>query len=110
MNILMGIGYPRWNKYIMDIKTLEDYKLSDAIKFNDTLNPRLWDKSEHLKPKVRKHLLKIADDFRDFLGVPDINVEDITVSGSNAAFTYTPHSDIDLHLVVNYPTDNPVYA
>jgi Putative amidoligase enzyme len=94
----------------MDIKTLEDYKLSDAIKFNDTLNPRLWDKSEHLKPKVRKHLLKIADDFRDFLGVPDINVEDITVSGSNAAFTYTPHSDIDLHLVVNYPTDNPVYA
>jgi predicted nucleotidyltransferase len=51
---------------------------------------------------VREQLLKIADDFREFLGI-DVEVKDITVSGSNAAFTYTPHSDIDLHLVVDLP-------
>ena len=52
---------------------------------------------------VRDHLLKIADDFREFLGVDDLALKDITLSGSNAAYTYTPHSDIDLHLVVNTP-------
>jgi hypothetical protein len=53
-------------------------------------------------PEVREQLLRIADDFREFLGI-DVEVQDITISGSNAAYTYTPHSDIDLHLVVDLP-------
>jgi hypothetical protein len=89
----------------MDIKELENYRLSDAVKFNDTLNPRLWGSDENLLPEVREKLLAIANDFREFLGVPDLRVQDITVSGSNAAYTYTPHSDIDLHLVVDLPED-----
>jgi hypothetical protein len=31
------------------------------------------------------------------------------VSGSNAAFSYTPQSDIDLHLVVDFPSQDDVY-
>jgi predicted nucleotidyltransferase len=89
----------------MDITELESYNLADAVKFNDSLNPRLWDKKEHLKPEVREKLLAIADDFRESLGVKDIDLEDITISGSNAAFNYTPNSDIDLHLVVDIPED-----
>jgi len=92
----------------MNILELDSYNLDDAVKFNDRLNPRLWDSSEHLHPKVREQLMRIADDFREFLGVPDLDLVDITVSGSNAAYTYTPNSDIDLHLVVNMPED-PVY-
>ena len=92
----------------MNILELDSYNLSDAVKFNDKLNPKLWDATEHLKSEVREHLLKIADDFREFLGVPDLDLADITISGSNAAYTYTPNSDIDLHLVVNMP-DDPVY-
>ena len=84
----------------MDINELESYRLGDAIKFNDKLNPRLWS-NEHLKPEVKQALLAIADDFREFLGIKDLDIQDITVSGSNAAYTYTPHSDIDLHLVVD---------
>ena len=53
-------------------------------------------------------LLKIAADFQEFLGVEDLKVKDITVSGSNAAYSYTKQSDIDLHLVVEMPND-PVY-
>ena len=87
----------------MNIHELDSYRLSNAIKFNDKLNPRIWGEDEHLLPDVREHLLAIADDFREFLGLTDIELKDVTISGSNAAYTYTPHSDIDLHLVVDLP-------
>ena len=86
----------------MDINELETYRLSDAVKFNDSLNPRLWGSDERLRPEVRERLLAIADDFRESLGI-DVEVKDITISGSNAAYTYTDHSDIDLHLVADLP-------
>ena len=92
----------------MNLHELDRYKLSDAVKFNARLNPKLWGKDEHLKPQVRDALMKIADDFRSSLGVKDLDLKDITLSGSNAAYTYTPNSDIDLHLVVDIP-DDPVY-
>ena len=87
----------------MNIEELDSYNLDDAVKFNQQLNPRLWGKDRRLQPDVREHLLKIADDFREFLGVSDFELKDITVSGSNAAYTYTPKSDVDLHLVVDLP-------
>jgi hypothetical protein len=86
----------------MNIHELDSYDLGDAVKFNDRLNPRLWGADEKLRPEVREQLLRIADDFKEFLGI-DVEVQDITISGSNAAYTYTPHSDIDLHLVVDLP-------
>jgi hypothetical protein len=86
----------------MNIFELDSYNLDDAVKFNNKLNPRIWDNNEKMRPEVREQLLQIADDFREFLGI-DVEVKDITVSGSNAAYTYTPHSDIDLHLVVDLP-------
>jgi hypothetical protein len=86
----------------MNIHELDSYDLGDAVKFNDKLNPRIWGADEKMRPEIREQLLRIADDFREFLGI-DVEVKDITVSGSNAAYTYTPHSDIDLHLVVDLP-------
>ena len=84
----------------MKIKTLESFKLSDAVKFHYDLNPKLW-RGNRLDPAVKKQLLVIAKDFLTELGVKDLAVEDITISGSNAAYSYTPHSDLDLHLVVD---------
>ncbi len=83
----------------MKISELDSYNLKDAIKFHLELNPKLWS-GRSLIPAVRKHLMLIAQDFREFLGIPDLEVKDITISGSNAAYTYTDHSDIDLHLIV----------
>ena len=87
----------------MNITELDNFRLSDTVKFHDRLNHRLWDGSEHLHPAVKDKLLEIAADFQEFLGVPDLDVKDITISGSNAAYNYTPNSDIDLHLVVDLP-------
>jgi len=90
----------------MNITELDKFNLQDAVKFHDRLNPRLWGADEHLLPVVAQKLLAIAADFQEFLGVNDLDIEDITISGSNAAYSYTPSSDIDLHLVVRMPTDN----
>jgi len=87
----------------MDINELESYRLADAVKFNKTLNKQLWGANEQLLPEVRDKLLAIADDFREFLGIANLEVQDITISGSNAAYTYTDNSDIDLHLIVDLP-------
>ena len=87
----------------MNIEELDSYNLKDAVKFHDRLNPRLWDNGENLRPKVRDKLLEIAADFEEFLGLDSIAVQDITISGSNAAYNYTDHSDIDLHLIVDMP-------
>ena len=86
----------------MDIKELQDYRLSDAVKFHTHLNPKIWGPDEHLLPEVREKLLAIAADFKEFLGL-NLEVKDITISGSNAAYTYSDHSDIDLHLVADLP-------
>lgn len=90
----------------MNIHELETFNLADAVRFHDQLNTRLWGKDEHLMPQVRDKLLDIAEDFKQFLGIRDVEIKDITVSGSNAAYTYTPHSDIDLHLIVDIPELN----
>jgi hypothetical protein len=92
----------------MNIHELSTYNLADAVKFHRRLNPRIWGRDEHLLPEVRDKLLAIAADFQEFLGVEDLDVKDITISGSNAAYSYTKNSDIDLHLIVAMP-DNPVY-
>jgi len=86
----------------MNIHELDSYNLADAVKFNNKLNPALW-QGQNMKPEVREQLLAIAEDFKEFLGLSDLEVKDITVSGSNAGYTYTPNSDIDLHLVVDIP-------
>lgn len=85
----------------MNILELDSFNLANAVKFHDRLNPLLWDSREHLHPEIHSQLIKIADDFRDSLGVNNLELRDITISGSNAAYSYTPHSDIDLHLIVD---------
>ena len=94
----------------MDIKTLESFRLSDAISFHDELNPKLFS-GDQLRPEVRKQLMIIAQDFLTELGINDLDVKDITISGSNAAYSYTPHSDLDLHILVDVSglSDDEIY-
>ena len=72
------------------------------IKLHRELNPAIWQNGK-LRPEIRETLLKIADDFKQSLGIALPGLRDITISGSNAAYNYTSKSDIDLHLVVDVP-------
>lgn len=99
------VGIKKANKDYQDILDREKVKESDDFMptIHDELNPKLFDHEGKMFPNVRQTLLDIAEDFKEFLGVHVPNLKDITISGSNAAYNYTPDSDIDLHLVVDVP-------
>jgi hypothetical protein len=78
----------------------------NPVEYHDTLNPKLWDNNS-LDTEVRYKLMAIAMHFAKFLNVPKLNLRDITISGSNAAFGYAESSDLDLHLVVTMPQNRP---
>jgi len=94
----------------MDLKELHSFKMSDAVTFHDNLNPKLF-RGQHLRPEVELQLKTIAEDFLQEMGIHDLDVRDITISGSNAAYSYTDHSDLDLHILVNMADlpDDEVY-
>ena len=94
----------------MDLKELHSFKMSDAVTFHDHLNPKLF-RGQHLQPEVELQLKTIAQDFLQEMGIHDLDVRDITISGSNAAYSYTDHSDLDLHILVNMDDlpDDDVY-
>ena len=82
-----------------------------TIELHSQLNPQLWS-GDKLDQKVQVALLRIAREFYEFLEF-DAPLEDIQITGSQANYTYSKYSDIDLHLIVNYKNvtcDQPVEA
>jgi hypothetical protein len=71
---------------------------SNIITVNRRLNPKIWD-GDTLDPVVAQKLKEIALAFEEFIGI-DLDVVDYTITGSNANYTWTDHSDLDLHLIV----------
>ena len=81
-------------------------KILDSFNLRDTLNPKIWDNPEDpkkakMKPKVKNALMKIANEFIDYLG-DDAFVEDITLTGSLSNFNWSEYSDFDLHIIVDF--------
>jgi hypothetical protein len=71
-----------------------------GFEIHDDLNPRLWD-NDSLRPDIKSALLKIAQDFKTFIDVP-FEVSDVLITGGQVSYYYTKHSDLDLHLVVDF--------
>lgn len=68
------------------------------VTINTRLNPKLW-QQQQLRPEVKSKLMEIARAFEDFIGI-DIDVIDYTITGSNANYTWSAYSDLDLHLII----------
>lgn len=88
------------------MKTFKQYlnEIETRLEFHDTLNQKLWD-NEILRPPVKVALNKIAKEFIEFLGIPFTAVDDVIITGSNCAFSYSSLSDIDLHLVLDMDSE-----
>jgi len=72
---------------------------------HDNLSEKIWENEDKMLPEVREALMKIADEFIDYLGI-DLDVLDITMTGSLANYNYTPFSDIDLHIMIDTSSVN----
>jgi len=76
-------------------------KIGDILTLNDTFEPRFWH-DYLLDHQVKSKLLEIANDFFNDLDLKDVQIEDITLTGSLANYNWTKYSDIDLHLIIDF--------
>lgn len=80
-----------------------------GVEPHTSLNPLIW-QGQHLDSQVHTALMNIAKKFYNYLDI-DVEVIDVIVTGSQASYLYTPHSDLDLHIIVDYKEvvcDQPV--
>jgi hypothetical protein len=80
-------------------------KIIDSFSVRDSLNPKVWENPKDpnkatMVPKVREALVRIAEEFIDYLG-EDIFVDDIVLTGSLANFNWSEYSDFDLHIHID---------
>lgn len=80
------------------MRITELFENINLVTVNRRLNPKLWEDGA-LKPEVKTQLIKIAEVFEEFIGIK-LNVIDYTLTGSNANYTWTEYSDLDLHIIV----------
>ncbi len=71
-----------------------------SLIFKDSLHPSFWD-GDVFNEKIRSKLLDIVESFIKEVGLRDVPLEDITLTGSLANYNWNDKSDIDLHLIVD---------
>ena len=76
-----------------------DNHAGDNIRYNDTLNPKIYDQNGDMHQEVHVALIAVAKNFLEDLDLPDMIVHDIILTGSSANFNWNKFSDIDLHLI-----------
>ena len=74
--------------------------------YNNTLNQKFWSEDNKFNPDIRKKLLSITDDFIDSLDLQDVEIHDITLTGSNSNYNYNEYSDLDVHVLIDFKDIN----
>ena len=80
------------------------YELSnptDNLRYNDSLNPKIYDEQGNMHPEIHAALMKVAENFITDLDIPGLDISDIILTGSSANFNWNKFSDIDLHLITD---------
>lgn len=85
--------------------TADEVNLS-SFKTREELNPKFWESDERIYSRIRRRLLKIADDFIEFIKIDDKFCKDVLLLGSLANYTWSKHSDVDLHILVDFKKVN----
>ncbi len=85
---------------INKLKELTGIKESNRI-YNSILNPQLFDENDNLKQDVLKSLKEIGKAFYENTEL-EAPVKDILMIGSSAGYNWTPTSDIDLHILIDF--------
>jgi len=69
--------------------------------YNSILNPDIWVNESEINPNIRIKLLEVANDFykNSKLTAP---INDVLLLGSNANYNWTPTSDLDTHILIDF--------
>jgi len=90
MNIISKI----WEDYQRDLNL-------DSFRENNKLHPSIWTQ-DSLKKDIRRRLERIALEFFEALALKNVNIYDITFTGSLANLNWSKFSDIDLHILIDF--------
>lgn len=91
------------DRKITIVENEQNEKIIKSFKLKDTLSEDMFLKKGEkyiLKDNIRKQLIKISDEFIDFLGL-DFFIHDIVLTGSIANYNWSSYSDIDIHLIID---------
>jgi len=76
--------------------------------YNSTLCPDIWDKKDDdyvMKKEILDTLNQIIKDFEEeYIKESDLSVDfdDVVIVGSSTNYNWSPYSDIDLHIMIDY--------
>ena len=81
-----------------------DKKIIKSFKVQDKLNPIFW-KEENgtykLNEEIRQALLNVVEDYANFVDV-DLDIDDVTLTGSLSNYNWSDFSDVDLHIIMDF--------
>lgn len=87
------------------IKNFQQWVVNEDQFYQKELNPVFWANNE-FDPSVREKLLKIAQDFYAIFKI-DLPIEDVQLTGSLANYNWTPKSDLDVHVLIDFSKVDP---
>ena len=100
----------------MKIENITEQEVNDIIEKDNIdfssfeiqpiLNPKIFNKTQHMYDKVRQRLLMISDDFFETLNIEWVDIDDIILTGSLANYNWSKYSDVDLHILIDFKNVN----
>lgn len=90
------------------IQTFKDWCLNEDRFYQNELNPTFWS-DKQFDQSVREKLLQIAQEFYESFKL-EIPIDDIQLTGSLANYNWTPKSDLDVHVLIDFSKINPDLA
>ena len=69
-----------------------------TLEYHDILNPMIWTPNYTMIQSVHDKIMEICNSYITFIQLPREYITDIVCKGSNANYTYTKYSDIDIHI------------
>jgi len=87
-----------------------DKNIISSFNVQEELNPDIWyydGESYKMKPEIRVSLLDIVKDYVDFVDV-ELDIDDITLTGSLSNFNWSEFSDVDLHILMDFDNTDPL--
>ena len=78
-----------------------DEKIVKSFEPKDHLTEQIFSDDTLMREDVQKALLKISNEFIDFLGI-DFFIHDVVLTGSLANYNWSEFSDVDLHIIIDF--------